>query len=242
MVDRNTIVGTNFFAVGVVLAALGYIVVQSVPIAALGFAIGMLGALVLLIVPESAPRDAVRALLNDSIRNVEIILEESQLKERAFFVKMDDGEVRAFIPLSGDIQTPSPYEKGLLETLNKAPTRFIVNFSGLRGMLLIPPGNEIVKLSKVQRDEDLEESLHEAIVGFSDLAGSIMVVEEGGKVKVQISKPKLSSESPYFNECLGSPVCCVASCVIAAVKGSPVRILDEKFDHALTRLTLGVVE
>ncbi|MGI0080654.1 MAG: hypothetical protein ACRECH_13650, partial [Nitrososphaerales archaeon] len=225
-----------------VLAALGYIVAQSVPIAALGFAVGMVGALVLLIVPEPVPQDAFRALLNDSIRNVEIILEESQLKERAYFVKMDDGEVRAFIPLPGGIQTPSPYEKGLAETLNKAPTRFIMNFSGLRGVLLIPPGNEIVKLSKVQRDEDVEESLRAAIIGFSDLAGSILAVEEEGKVKVQISKPKLSSESPYFNECLGSPVSCIASCVVAAVKGSPVRILDEKFDNALARLTLRVVE
>ena len=99
MVDRNTVVGIDFLVVGFMLAGLGYIVAQSVPIAAFGFALAVIGALLLMIVPESVPQDAYRALLSDSIRNVEIILEESDLHERAYFMQLEDGEVRALIPL-----------------------------------------------------------------------------------------------------------------------------------------------
>ena len=57
----------------------------------------MIGALLELLVPEPVLHDAYRALLSDSIRNVEIILEESDLHERAYFMQMEDGEIRALL-------------------------------------------------------------------------------------------------------------------------------------------------
>src|SRR5271157_4683205 len=101
----------------------------------------------------------------------------------------------------------------MLQNLSKAPRRFITNYRDLRGLTLVPPGNEIVKLSKVQRDDDIEESLRNSLIAFSDLATSVLSVEEGNQIKIRIENPKLTSESPFFNECLGSPVSCVACCV-----------------------------
>jgi hypothetical protein len=229
-----------------VVAGLGYILAQSVPIAAFGFSLAVIGALLVLLVPEPVPQDAYRALLSDSIRNVEIILEESDLHERAYFIQLEDGEIRALIPLStleaatggGSITSAA------LRELDKAPRRFIVDYHGLRGLMLIPPGAQIVKLAKVERGSDLEESLRSVLVEFSDLAGSVLVAEEEGSnaARVQIVKPKLSSESPFFNNCLGSPVSCIAACVATVVKGEPVRIAEEKYDPALVRLTLEMVQ
>jgi hypothetical protein len=105
LVERNTVVGVDFLVVGAIVSALGYILAQSVPIAAFGFAVTVIGALILLIVPEPVPQDAYGAMLSDAIRNVEIILEESGLRERAYFMQMDDGEVRALVPLSGTTLT-----------------------------------------------------------------------------------------------------------------------------------------
>jgi len=245
LVDRNTVVGTDLLVVGFVVSGLGYVLAQSVPIAAFGFAVATIGALLLLLVPEAVPRDAYRALLSDSIRNVEIILEESGLRERAYFVQLEDGETRALVPLStveaaaGGASVSSE----ALRELDKAPRRFVIDYHGLRGLMLIPPGAEIVRLAKVERWEDLEEALRTALVEFSDLAGSVAAVEEEGSkvVRVQIGKPKLTSESPYFNNCLGSPLSCIACCVAAVVKGQPVRIVDERYDPALVRLTLEAV-
>lgn len=245
MVDRNTIVGIDFLVIGFMVSGLGYILAQSVPIAAFGFALAVIGALLLLLVPEPVPQDAYRALLSDSIRNVEIILEESDLHQRAYFIQLEDGELRALIPLS-TLQAVGgeSISSAALRELEKAPRRFIINYHGVRGLMVIPPGAQIVKLAKVELGGDLEESLRSVLVEFSDLASSVLAVEEeGSKVaRVQIAKPKLASESPFFNNCLGSPVSCIAACVAAVVKGQPVRIVDEKHDPALVRLTLEMVQ
>jgi hypothetical protein len=246
VVERSTIVGIDFLVVGFIVSGLGYTLAQSVPIAAFGFALAVIGALLLLLVPEPVPQDAYRALLSDSIRNVEIILEESDLHERAYFMQLEDGEIRALIPLStlAAAGGGGSLTSATLRELDKAPRRFVIDYHGLRGLMLIPPGAQIVKLAKVERGGDLEEALRSVLVEFSDLASSVLAVEEEGSkiARVQIAKPKLTSESPSFNNCLGSPVSCIAGCVAAVVKGEPVRIVDEKYDPALVRLTLETVE
>jgi hypothetical protein len=235
--ERNTVVGADFLIMGFIISALGFFLADSIPIVSFGFALAIIGALVLMIVPEPVPQEALKALLKDAVRNVEIILEESGLRNRAYFVQMDDGEVRALVPLSvqdGERVAPDA------AALDSAPRRFIVDHKGIRGLLLIPPGNEIVRLAKVERGADLEEALRSTLVEYSDLARGVMAIEEeGGRVaKVQITRPQLTSDSPYFNDALGTPVSCVAGCVAAVVKGSPVRISEERFDPAFIRLTL----
>ena len=238
--ERNTLVGVDFLLMGFIISALGFFLADSIPIASFGFALAVIGALILLIVPEALPQDAFRALLKDAVRNVEIILEESGLRNRAYFMQMEDGELRALVPLStpGSNQpAPDPAE------LDKAPRRFIVNLKGIRGLLLIPPGNEIVKLAKVVKGADLEEALRSTLVEFSDLAQGVLALEEeGGKVaKIQITKPRLSSDSPYFNDALGTPASCVAACTAAVAKGASVRVRDERYDPGFIRLTLEVI-
>ncbi len=239
MVDRNTIVGIDFLVIGLVVLGLGYIGAQSIPIASFGFAVAIIGALLLLIVPEPIPQDAFKSLLKDAIANIEIILEESQLRERAFFLQ-DEGGVRAFVPIS--IPESPQASQSLVQNLTKGPKRFVTNYRGLVGLSLIPPGNELVKLSKVQKGDDVEDSLRNVIVGFSDLASSILAVEEGNQIKIQIKDPKIASQSPFFNDCLGSPVSCIACCVISSVKDKPVKIANEKFDRSLVRLTIEIME
>jgi len=233
--ERNTLVGIDFLLMGFIISGLGFFLADDVPIASFGFALAIIGALILLIVPESVPQDAMKSLLKDAVRNVEIILEETGLRNRAYFVQMD-GEVRAFVPLTGpDGKAVQPQ----FADLEKAPRRFIVNLKGMRGLLVVPPGNEIVKLAKVEKGADLEEALRSTLVEYSDLARGVLAIEEdGGKVaKVQITKPQLVSDSPYFNDALGSPVSCVAACVVAVARGTPVRIVEERYDPDFIRLT-----
>lgn len=234
--ERNTLVGLDLLVVGSVISALGFLLAESVPIASFGFILMVVGSLVLLVVPETVPQDAFRALLKDSVRNVEMILEESGLRSRAYFMRMEDGEVRALVPVS----SPRDVPKSAFAEVARAPRRFLVDHAGVRGVLLVPPGNEIVRLADIQKGADLEESLRSALVEYSDLArGVIAIEEEGGRVsKVQIAGPQLTSDSPYFNDALGTPVSCVATCVTAAVKGTRVRIREERFDPAFIRLTL----
>ncbi len=238
--ERNTVIGLDLLVMGVIITALGFFLAQSVPIASFGFALLIIGALVVLIVPETVPHDAFKALLKDSIRNVELILEESALRNKAYFMQTEDGEVRAFVPLSETERSVSA--AGLLE-LESSPRRFIVDKKGMRGLLVIPPGNEIVRLAKVRKGTDLEDALRSVLVDYSDLAGGVLATEEeGGRVaKIQITKPSLGSDSPYFNDSLGSPVSCVACCVAAVAKGDPVRLVEERYDPAFIRLTVRIL-
>ena len=235
--ERNTLVGVDFLLMGFVISGLGFFLADSIPIASFGLALAVIGALILLVVPESVPEDALRALLKDAVRNVEIILEEAGLRNRAYFMQMENGEVRALVPLSppGSGNTPpSPAE------VDRVPRRFIFNQNGVTGLLIVPPGNEIVRLAKVEKGADLEEALRQTLVEFSDLARGVLALEEeGGKLaKIQITKPQLKSDSPYFNDALGTPVSCVAACAAAVVKGAPVRISEERYDPEFIRLTL----
>ena len=239
--ERNTLVGLDFLVMGTIVSSLGFFLADSVPTASFGFALLVIGALALMVVPEPVPQDAFKALLKDSIRNVEIILEESGLRNRAYFMRMDDGEVRALVPLSESEKNVTAEH---LKELDKAPRRFIVDYKGLRGLLVVPPGNEIVKLAKVESGTELEEALRSVLVEYSDLARGVLAIEDdGGKTaKIQITKPSLSSDSPYFNDTLGSPVSCVASCVAAVAKGVPVRISEERYDPGFIHLTLATLE
>ena len=234
--ERNTLVGADFLLMGFVISGLGFFLADSTPIAAFGFALAVIGALVLLVVPENVPRDALKALLKDAVRNVEIILEEAGLRNRAYFMQMEDGELRALVPLSTGQDQAAP----ATAEIDRGPRRFIVSQKGVTGLLLVPPGNEIVRLARVEKGADLEEALRQTLVEFSDLARGVLAIEEdGGRVaKIQITKPQLGSDSPYFNDALGTPVSCVAACAAAAVKGAPVRIREERYDPGFIRLTL----
>ena len=234
--ERNTLAGVDFLLMGFIISGLGFFLADDIPIASFGFALAVIGALILMIVPEAVPQDAMKSLLKDAVRNVEIILEETGLRNPAYFTQIE-GEVRAFIPLTGqDGKHAAPQ----FAELENAPRRFVVNLKGIRGLLIIPPGNEIVRLAKVEKGADLEEALRSALVEFSDLARGVLAVEENGgsTMKIQITKPQLGSDSPYFNDALGTPVSCVAGCVAAVVKGVPVRIAEERYDPGFIRLTL----
>ena len=235
-------IGSALLTVGIVVASLGYIGVQSVPIAVFGISVSLIGSLLLLLAPEVLRKDAYRSMLDDSVANIEILLEEARLRERAFFVPTHSNEVRAFVPIvpQGGLLVESPSSIGSsLSSLLDGETRELLNdVGGLRGFVLVPPGNEIVKLSKVARGDDPEEALRSALVSFSDLASSVLLVEEEGEVKIQIGGVKLESSLPYFNEIFGSPVSCVAACVVCAVKGTPLRVIEERFD--VLKLTMSI--
>ena len=235
--ERNTLVGVDFLVMGATISSLGFFLAESVSIASFGFALLVIGAIILLVVPEPVPQDALKALLKDSIRNVESILEESGLRTRAYFMKMSDGELRALVPLS-DQGSGNAFPE--MKDFDSIPRRFVVDDFDVRGLLVIPPGNELVRLAKVEQGGNLEEALRSTLVEYSDLARGVLAIEEdeGRLVKVQINKPQLSSESPYFNDSLGTPVSCVALCVAAVVKGVPVRIRDERYDPSFIRLTI----
>jgi hypothetical protein len=247
MVEKNVVTGIAFMITGTALmvimaivSSLGYEVAKSVPIASFGAAVAIIGALIFLLVPEPVPQDAYKALLNDAVRNVAIILEERAAHERAYFFQTEDGEIRAFIPITQSGERANELSLPALLRLGKAPVRIVVDFGDLRGLSLIPPGAQLVKLARVEKGASLEEAVRSVLVEFSDLASSVLVLEEEGSkvMKIQIGKPTVTWDSPSVSNCLGSSVSCIAGCVAAVVKGQPVRIVEERFESDMVSLSL----
>ncbi|HZW58406.1 MAG TPA: hypothetical protein VFF30_19115 [Nitrososphaerales archaeon] len=214
MVDRNAIIGLDFLVIGGVVSALGYTVAQSVPIASFGFALALIGALLFLIVPESVPHDAYSSMLKDAISNVELILEESGLRSKAWFVlveaegKRKNGketgrraDVRAFVPFETATSVISSKKKEEEESGTKSraltmlldeesariPRRFITSFGTTSGLLLIPPGSEIARIAGVIPGGDIEEALSSVLVEFSDLCTSVLAIEDVDKTRTMPS-------------------------------------------------------
>lgn len=239
--EKNTVVGIDFLIVGIVVATAAYVWTQSVPIVALGFAISIIGALLLLVVSEPIPRDAYNALLNDSIANMELILSESDIKERAYTVPGEDGKIRAFIPLraSGSIEL---VDSRSFQRLRSSSQTFISSDENLKGLVMIQPGNDLVRVAKIDEKEDITKALREVLVTFSALATSVSVAREGDSVRVEVKNPRISYDFPNFNQCLGSAVASIASCVVARTEGRPVRISDERVDRSILYLSLEIMK
>ena len=253
MVERETLVGFAFLIVGA-LFIVGYGLAQlvpgsflagSVPIAALAIALAIIGAVILLVVPGSASEEAYKALLNDATRDIGMLMEEIGLNEKAYFLQTQTGEIRAFIPISntgGEGGESGPHLNASSH-LGLESSRLVVDNGNQKGLLLIPPGAQLVKLAKVEKGADLEGALRSVLVDFSGIASSVLALEEKGSrvMRVQIREPTISWESSSLSQCLGSPASCVAGCVVAAVKGETIRIVEEKVDSNLVLLSLVAV-
>jgi len=253
MVERDTLVGLSLLTIGALFTA-GFVIAQrvpgswlanSVPTAALAVAVGIIGAVILLVVPDSGPRDSHKVMLNDAVRDIEMLLEEFGLRERAYFFEVEPGEVRAFIPIpqasrDGGIIWPASYAHS---PPGKETSHLVFIYGSQTGLLLIPPGAQLVKLAAIEKGGDLESSLRVVLVDSSDLASSVLALEEEGSrtMKVKIERPSLGWESQLFAQCFGSAVSCIACCVAAVVKGQAVRIVDEKAEANLVTLTLEAV-
>jgi len=252
MVDRETLAGLSFLTVGAVFL-LGYGIAQmvpgsflarSVPIAALSIALAIIGAVILLIGPGSVSEESYKALLNDATRNIGLLMDEMGLSDKAYFFQTEQGEVRAFVPIAlaneaGETGPPpkSPSRLGI------ESGRLIIDNGNQKGLLLIPPGAQMVKLARVERGDDLEGALRSVLVEFSDIASSVLALEEkdSGIIRVRIVNPAIGWELSSFSQSLGSPVSCVACCVAAVVKGGRIRIVEEKIDSNLVLLSLEAV-
>ena len=223
----------------------GSFLARSVPIAAFGFAIAMIGSVILLVVPGPVSEDAYKAFLNDATKNIEVLIEELGLGERAYFFQTERGEIRAFIPVSGaskeaTVNWPPPYS---LPLVGMESNHLVVDNGNQKGLLLIPPGAQLVKLARLEKGEDLEMALRSVLVESSAIASSVLAIEEkeSKTIRVKIGKPAITWESSSLRQCLGSPSSCVASCVAAVVKGGAIRILDEKLDSTRVLLSLEMI-
>ena len=198
----------------------------SVPLTALGLSTIILGATLLLVPSNPTPAHHIRAMVEASLVNIEALLEEFDVMGEAVYLPMDE-RVSAFIPVEEGMELNVDTER--------IPVRVLTESHGVPGVMVFPPGSELVRLALLPEDIQVEDALNAVLVDFAEMADSVKVVSEDDQVLVELVSPKVGSGYDRVNQSLGSFAVSVSGCVIADNLGRPVYFLrEESVDNKLT--------
>ena len=227
--------GAVLMAFGVPFAVYSYLVLLDVTFTALGLASVVLGATALLIPSSPVPAGTVRAMVEGASVNVEALLEEYDASSKAYYLPPVDDRVYCFVPLSGDVGGWQ------LDMVMGAPVRVITEVAGVRGLMVFPPGSEIVRLSLLGEESGLEDALSYVLVDYLEAVESVKAVESGDRVVVQLNRYRVDTDFPRVKLCLGSIPVSTAGCVLAWVTEKPVLFVDEDGSGESTTATFRVM-
>lgn len=210
---------------GAILAFFAYFIALSIPLTALGLACAILGLSIALTPSSPIPKLAVKAMLEGSCLNLEALLEEFNVEGKAVYMPPRDDRVFAFIPLSSN---PTQVE---FEEINKAPLRVLTSAGGKLGLIIFPPGSEIVRLAGIIEGLAIEEALNLTLIEFLEGADSVKAVAKEDKIIIEVLNPKVSSELPKVKHSLGSLIVSVAGCTLAKSLGKPIAFIEEVIEE-----------
>lgn len=213
---------------GSLFSPFSYFILVSVPLAALGIGTLILGLSILLTPSAPIPKKTVTALIEGSIANLELILEEFNLTEKGYYTANPNGGVYAYIPLSKDAGKPR---------FPTPPRGMITNIDGKPYLTLIPPASELVK---VEEGSSLEASISEALVDLTELCESVSVFEEDEVILVEARGVRGHIGAGRFRQILGSLEACIAATIAAKVTGFPVYVESEEDSGKRRRIRLRV--
>jgi hypothetical protein len=224
--DKYQNAGIGFISFGVLFAAYSYMIFLSVPLTALGLSTIILGATLLLVPSNPTPAHQIRAMVEASLVNIEALLEEFDVMGEAVYLPMDE-RVSAFIPVEEGME--------LSIDIERISVRVLTESNGVPGVMVFPPGSELVRLALLPEDIQVEDALNTVLVDFAEMADSVKVVSEDDQVLVELVSPKVGSDYDRVNQSLGSLAVSVSGCVIADILGKPVYFLrEESVDNKLT--------
>jgi len=224
--DKYQYAGIGFISFGVLFAVYSYMVFLSVPLTALGLSTIILGATLLLVPSNPTPAHHIRAMVEASLVNIEALLEEFDVMGEAVYLPRDE-RISAFIPVEEGMELNVDTER--------ISVRVLTESHGVPGVMVFPPGSELVRLALLPEDIQVEDALNAVLVDFAEMADSVKVVSEGDQVLVELVSPKVVSDYDRVNRSLGSLAVSVSGCVIADNLGRPVYFLrEESVDNKLT--------
>jgi len=227
--DRYQALALVLTGFGLPLAVFSYLILFNVPLTALGFACVILGATAAFIPSSPVPAATVRAMVEGASVNIEALLEEFNARERAVYLPPRDGRVYAYVPL-----TPNPGTDAAWAA-QKAPMRVVTEADGEPGLLVFPPGSEIVRLSLLSPEAGVEDALSHVLVDFMESVESVKAVRDGGRVVVDMKTARAETEFPRFRKTLGSMSTSTAGCVLSTVLGAPVILQSEQVEEGKIR-------
>lgn len=217
--DNYRYLGIVFISFSIPFSLYSYFILLNVPFSAFGLSTLILG-LTLMQVPSSpVPARQIAAMIEASLVNIESLLEEYDALGKAVYIPFND-RVNAFIPLSG--------ENTLIEIdVSEIHIRVLTRIGETDGLLVFPPGSELVRLALLPEDTGLEDALNTVLVDNSELVESIKAVRNRDEIIVELHKPKQNIDFDRVNKSLGSLGVSIAGSVISQVTKMPVALENE---------------
>lgn len=234
MTDNQLIAGTALAIFGTILALFFHFILQIVPLTALGIAAIILGTTIAITSPQPLPKETIQLLINNTIQNIEALLEEFTTIEKAIYIPKEE-KIYAYIPLN-----PTEIDTNQIK---KTPNRLIVKVGEHYGLQLIPPATELIKTLNLESPEEIniEDTLRTILVDLTDLAEGVKTVFKNNTIIIEITGIKLEIDAPRYIEILGSLQASIAATTIAAVLKKPVKILEEKPEKNKTTIKVQIL-
>jgi hypothetical protein len=224
--DNYQHLGIGFISFGVIFASYSSLVFLSIPLTALGLSTIILGATLLLVPSNPIPAHQIRAMVEASLVNIEAMLEEFDVMGKAVYLPQDE-RIGAFIPIEEGQESSN--------IVDKVPVRVLTESNGVPGVLVFPPGSELVRLALLPVEILLEDALTAVLVDFSELADSVKTVSQDDQILIELVSPKVGSDFDRVNNSLGSLSVSISGCIIAHSVNKPVYFLrEEREENILT--------
>ncbi|MCC6050330.1 MAG: hypothetical protein LM580_06465 [Thermofilum sp.] len=206
---------------GTALAVYSYLVLGSVPLAALGVGALIVSASILSTYEESPYSEAARASLEAYAVNVARLLEEFGASEPALYTR---GGL-AIVPLNGKLP----------EGVKPSSERLL---GGARGsyFLSIALPNPPIEAG------DPEAALASLLVDTLGLCDGVKVARSGDRVIVEIAKPKVRGEAARFESVLGPLPVHLAASALAVAMGADLKLEGWRREGSSLVAALRVVE
>ena len=220
--DRYISSGLLFVSFGALLSIYSYYVLLNVPLTAMGLACVVIGATMMLVPSSPVPANTIRAMVEGSCVNIEAVLEEFDAREKAVYLPPKNGRGYAYVPLVGN-----PGAKDARRAM-EAPVRVITDVGGEPGLMVFPPGSEVVRLSLLGEDSQVEEALNYVLVDFLEAAESVKATHVQERTIVQIKGSRIRTDFPRFKMVLGSLPISISGSVLASVLKEPMVLSEEQ--------------
>ncbi len=236
--------GATLVVGGAVFALLTWVLVQSVPLIALGISAVLVGIVAWALarsLPE-VPPEASMVLLETGLENLSALLEELGLSSAALYLpsRLAGGAPRALVPM---------HENSTRPRIQRAlPARLIVSYGPTPedvGLLVRTAGTTVLQLVQAPpggSSAELESALKAVLVGQLDLADAVLVYRDGERVVVEVAAPRLRQQDLWICRSLGNPLTSIVASFVAEGLDRPVMVHAEEWSPGKLRVALEPVD
>ena len=234
VLDKQLTIGIILVTFGIVFTLFSHIVLQIVPLTAIGIAAILLGTTIAITSPQPIPKETIQLLINNTIQNIEALLEEFTTIEKAIYIPKKE-KIYAYIPLN-----PNPETK--LAQVKNAPQRLIIKTGEHYGLQLIPLGAELLKTLEPLEERNLEDTLKTMLVDLADIADDVKTAQKDNTIIVEITGTKIEVEAPRYLKTLGTIPSSIAATTVAATLKKPVKIVEETIEKRKITAKIQILE